>query len=193
MLVSSAGIVSGQSETPHQASALPCLFPPSSYVELIEVSAEWNNLTATPSVKLTVLPEAVANDAEETYAEVTSMRAEVSTDDGSTRKTLGYVSLAVGGAGLIAGTAFGFAARSTRDDLTAACIDDVCSESQRETYDRGKMQANISTAGFLIGGVGIGLGAVLLLTGPKDQEKEAAEAKVQPYVGPLSAGVQGRF
>jgi len=120
-------------------------------------------------------------------------KVEVSTDDGSTRKTIGYVSLAVGGVGLIAGTAFGLAARGTRDDLTAACVDDVCSETQRDTYDRGKMQANISTAGFLVGGVGLGLGAVLLLTGPQDKESEAASAKVQPYVGPMSAGVHGRF
>ena len=117
---------------------------------------------------------------------------EVSTE-GTSQKTWGYVSLAVGGVGLIAGTAFGMMARGTRDDLRAACVDDVCSENQRDNYDRGKMQANISTAGFIVGGVGLGLGAVLLMTGPKDAEKEAATARVQPYLGPTGAGVVGSF
>lgn len=120
-------------------------------------------------------------------------KVELSTDDGSTRKTIGYVSLAVGGAGLIAGTAFGLAARSTRSDLDAACLNDVCSESQRDNYDKGKMQANIATGGFLVGGIGLGLGAVLLLTGPKDKESEAEKASVRPYVGPTGGGVYGRF
>ena len=118
---------------------------------------------------------------------------EVSTEDGSTRKTIGYISLVVGGVGLAAGTAFGFAARSTRSDLDSACVNDVCDESQREAYDKGKMQANIATGGFLVGGVGLGLGAVLLLTGPKDKESEVEKAAVRPYVGPTGAGVYGRF
>ena len=119
--------------------------------------------------------------------------AEVSTNDGSTRKTLGYVSLAVGGAGLVVGTAFGFVARSTREDLRGACLNDVCSETQRENYDKGRTQANISTAGFIVGGVGVGLGAVLLLTGPSSKEKAAESAGVRPFLGPTSAGFEGRF
>lgn len=118
---------------------------------------------------------------------------DVSTSDGSTRKTIGYVSLAIGGAGLIAGTAFGLSARNTRNELDSACLNDVCSEAQRDNYDRGKMQANFSTAGFIVGGVGLGLGAVLLLTGPKDQETEATKARVEPYVGPTGAGFSGVF
>jgi hypothetical protein len=117
----------------------------------------------------------------------------MSTQDGSTRKTLGYVSLAVGGAGLIVGTAFGLSARSTREDLRATCLDDVCTESQRENYDKGRMQANVSTAGFIVGGVGIGLGTVLLLTGSSSKEKAAEAAGVHPFVGPTNAGFRGRF
>ena len=113
--------------------------------------------------------------------------------EGSSQKTWGYVSLAVGGVGLVAGTAFGLMAKNTRNDLEAACIDDVCSENQRDAYDRGKMQAHISTAGFIVGGVGLGLGAVLLLTGPKEAEKEAETARWQPYVGPTGAGIVGTF
>ncbi len=119
--------------------------------------------------------------------------AELSSDDGSTRKTLGYVSLAIGGVGLLAGTVYGLSARGTRSDLDDACPNDVCTENERDAYDEGKRQANIATAGFVVGGVGLGLGAVLLLTGPNDQESVGEEAKVQPFIGPASAGVRGTF
>lgn len=125
----------------------------------------------------------------------TTEEVEVSTSDGSTRKTLGYVSLVVGGVGLVAGTAFGLAARSTRDDLRSSCANDVCTESERDAYDKGKMQANLSTAGFVVGGVGLGLGAVLLLTGSQDKETAASTeaAAIRPYVGPTGAGLYGSF
>jgi hypothetical protein len=114
------------------------------------------------------------------------------TAPGSTRRTLGYVSITVGGVGLIVGTAFGLAARSTRQDLRSACVHDVCTENQRDVYDRGTLQANASTAGFIVGGVGLGLGVLLLWTGPSEQQPEA-KAGLEPFVGPGSAGVQGRF
>ncbi|MCU0691116.1 MAG: hypothetical protein MUF54_06930 [Polyangiaceae bacterium] len=114
------------------------------------------------------------------------------TATGSTRRTLGYVSIAVGGVGLVAGTAFGLAARIARRDLSSACVNDVCTENQRDVYDRGKLQANASTAGFIVGGVGLGLGVLLLWTGPSEQQAEA-KAGLGPFVGPGSAGVHGRF
>lgn len=125
----------------------------------------------------------------------TQEAVELSTSDGSTRKTLGYVSLVVGGVGLVAGTAFGLMARSTRDDLRSSCANDVCSESERDTYDKGKMQANLSTAGFVVGGVGLGVGAVLLLTASPDKETAASTeaATIRPYVGPTGAGLYGSF
>jgi hypothetical protein len=138
---------------------------------------------------------AIELEAEPQEATATEETVEVSTSDGSTRKTLGYVSLVVGGVGLVAGTAFGLMARSTRDDLRSSCANDVCSESDRDAYDKGKMQANLSTAGFVVGGVGIGLGAVLLLTGGSDQEAAASTeaATIRPYVGPTGAGLYGSF
>lgn len=138
---------------------------------------------------------AIELEAEPEEDTVTNEPVEVSTSDGSTRKTLGYVSLVVGGVGLVAGTAFGLSARSTRDDLRSSCENDVCTESERDAYDKGKMQANLSTAGFVVGGVGLGLGAVLLLTGSQDKETAASTeaATIRPYVGPTGAGLYGSF
>lgn len=107
-------------------------------------------------------------------------------------KTLAYISLGVGIVGVGVGTYMGLKARSTKDELDGACRSGVCSESERDLYDKGKGQANISTVGFIVGAVGIGAGSVLLLSGGgKEGKVEARHAS--PYVGPGSVGVAGRF
>ena len=117
--------------------------------------------------------------------------AVVSTNDGATRRTIGYVSLAVGGAGLIVGAGFGIASRSTRDDLRTSCPDKVCPVSLQDDYDKGRMQATVANIGFVTAGVGAVLGTVLLLTAPK--KREPGSASVTPYVGLGSVGVGGEF
>jgi hypothetical protein len=107
--------------------------------------------------------------------------------------TLAIVSLVAGGVGLAIGTGFALAAQSTRDELRQSCQDDVCNESQREVYDRGRQQADIATTGFLVGGVGVGMGLALLLFGSSDEPQRPAEATLSPTVGIGRVGVQGRF
>ncbi len=115
---------------------------------------------------------------------------------GNAKKTLGYVSLAVGGAGLVVGTAMGLAARSTRNELDSSCLNNVCTENERDLYDKGKTQANIATAGFVVGGIGLGLGAFFLLTADSsDKKNPTAEAhtRIVPVLSPRQVGVAGRF
>ncbi|MEZ4224567.1 MAG: hypothetical protein R3B13_26690 [Polyangiaceae bacterium] len=116
---------------------------------------------------------------------------------GSTQRTLGYVSLAVGGAGLVVGTAMGLAARSTKNELDKSCQNGVCSEADRELYDKGQTQADIATTGFIVGGVGLGLGTFLLLTASGDEKKtpdaDASALQLQPVLGPGHVGLHGRF
>ncbi|MFO0567056.1 MAG: hypothetical protein U0263_15415 [Polyangiaceae bacterium] len=138
----------------------------------------------TLSVRLEELPKA------EAARPVKPPQAEKSSG-GS--KTLAYVSLGVGVVGLGVGTYMGLKAKSTKSDIDQQCKNGVCSESQRDLYDRGKTQANISTAGFIVGGVGIGLGTVLLLTGGKSTEAKASARHATPYLGPGEVGVAGAF
>lgn len=114
---------------------------------------------------------------------------------GSTQRTLGWVSIGVGVIGAGVGTVFAIQARSTRSELDDSCRDDVCSEADRELYDKGKNQANIATAGFIVGGVGIGLGTVLLLTAGSDDgdDPKAEDARLEPVIGPAHVGVRGVF
>jgi hypothetical protein len=48
---------------------------------------------------------------------------------------------------------------------------------------------NISTAGFIVGGVGAAVGVTLLLWTPKPQY----EPRMALWLGPSSAGVKGAF
>ena len=109
-------------------------------------------------------------------------------------KTLAYVSLGVGAVGLVVGSVFALQAKSTKSDLDSKCKSGVCSESQRDLYDKGKNQANVATVGFVVGAVGLGVGTVLLLTSGDGKEgKKPVARRVSPYVGPGSVGFAGIF
>jgi hypothetical protein len=115
---------------------------------------------------------------------------------GATQRTLGYVALGVGGAGLVAGSIFGLltftnpcGSLGDRDRCTAAARDDA---------DRTGMVSNVA---FAVGGVGLVAGALLLFTAPKagssaGQGATAARslrARVMPEIGAGWAGVRGAF
>ena len=119
--------------------------------------------------------------------------------------TLAYVALGVGGAGLVAGGITGFLALGKKGDLKN-CVDTRCPPSQRDTLDSAKSMATISTVGFTVGFVGVGLGVVLLLTGNNSASASASaevtkvakraplgSVHVEPWVGTQSAGLSGTF
>lgn len=116
--------------------------------------------------------------------------------------TLAYVALGVGGAGLVVGGITGFLALGKKSDLTG-CVDTKCPSSQADTLDGAKSMATVSTVGFAVGFVGVGVGVVLLLTGgnhsaslgaPKVAKREPlGRVQVQPWFGAQSAGVSGTF
>jgi len=109
---------------------------------------------------------------------------------GSTQKTLGFVSLGVGGVGLIAGTITGILAAGKASDLKAACTNGICGADQQSNIDSYKTMGTISTVGFIVGGVGVAAGLVLILTAPKAPAKTAW---IRPYVGLGQLGAFGAF
>jgi hypothetical protein len=100
--------------------------------------------------------------------------------------------LAFGGAaaGLGVGVGFGLLVLDRRSRLDTACPDKLCPAPERGSLDDAKTFSHISTAGFVVAGVGATLGTVLLLlpgTG------EARETTVGVRVGLSSLGVEGAF
>jgi hypothetical protein len=124
-------------------------------------------------------------------------------DTGSKKpNTLAYVALGVGGAGLLVGGITGFLALGKKSDLKG-CVDNACPSSQRDTLDSARTMATVSTVGFSVGFVGVGVGVVLLLTGssnhaglsePRLAKREPQRGvAVQPWFGGTSAGINGSF
>lgn len=118
--------------------------------------------------------------------------------------TPAYVALGLGGAGLVVGGITGFLALNKKGDLKG-CIGNQCPSSQQSTLDSAKSMATVSTVGFAVGFVGVGLGVVLLLTGNSSGSQaghatsNVAELEprrgvhVEPWVGAQSAGLSGTF
>jgi hypothetical protein len=146
----------------------------------------------TNALKLVLepLPNAPAPAATRpaTAATVTPAGADLGTGK-SGQKTYGYVALGVGGAGLIVGTIAGVVAMGKHTALVDACPQGKCPPDQQSNMDSYSSVATVSTIGMIVGVVGVGTGAVLLLTAPPS----GGRASIQPFVGLASAGAKVTF
>ena len=115
--------------------------------------------------------------------------------DGSTQRTAGWIVGGIGVVGLGLGSYFGLRAVGKWHDSDAECPTSATCTSDGATAseDAGKA-ADISTVSFIVGGVGVGVGAVLLLTAPSGESGKAS-AWLRPSIGPRGGGalVGGRF
>lgn len=122
------------------------------------------------------------------------------------QSTLGYVSLSVGGAGLLVGGITGLLAYSRHQDL----VDTPCAvkegihchvldptpakqEEAEQTEKEMNTFATISTVGFIAGGALAATGLILLITAPEDPAPSAGMPTFQPYVGFGTIGAVGTF
>lgn len=103
-----------------------------------------------------------------------------------------YLTLGLGAAGIGVGTVFGVLAMNKKDDLANNCANKVCSSEQQSTIDSGKSLATISTIGFGVGVVGLGVGTYLLLSGGSSSSSTRA-ARITPIVGTDRVGLSGTF
>jgi hypothetical protein len=100
----------------------------------------------------------------------------------------------IAGAGLIVGTATGFAVLSKKDTLEGDCPNHECGTRYRDDLDSARTLATVSTVAFVLGGIGVGVGLYGLLS-KTEHVKEAAKNKphVTPWIGAGSLGVNGAF
>jgi len=119
--------------------------------------------------------------------------ADTSPARGSVQRTLGWVSLGIGGVGLVVGGVTGAMVLSKQKELESSdeCVNEACGPVEYDRVDEYNALRPISTAGFIVGGVGVAAGLTLLLTAPG--REEAATAHVTPWIGAGSAGLVGRF
>jgi hypothetical protein len=121
------------------------------------------------------------------------------TKGSSINKTIGYAALGVGAAGVVVGSIFGIIAIGKHGSIADACQNGNCPSTEQSDISSYHTMGTVSTIGFIVGGVGLAAGAVLILTAPKAHgdvqvgKGQFLAPTISPYVGPGSAGVIGRF
>jgi hypothetical protein len=120
-------------------------------------------------------------------------------------RTGAYVAWAIGGIALAVGAGFGAVTMSRKNELT--CQGDVCIPSDADRLADAKVYGNVSTAGFIVGGVGVVLGTILFVTASGSssggtgtgartaapQRTGLAALEPRAYVGVGQIGLAGTF
>lgn len=89
-----------------------------------------------------------------------------------TQRTLALVAGGLGVVGVGVGTAFGLVSKSKHDQAASHCNGSLCRDQTGvDLKSQARSAGNISTVGFIVGGVGLAAGVTLWLTaGPKHTE-----------------------
>lgn len=109
------------------------------------------------------------------------------------------VALGTGAAGVAIGSLFGILAFTSTSSAKERCSGNICPDDPEtvDARDAAVRNGNISTAGFIIGGLGVGTAAALYYMTQMRAAPAAAPAKesatIHPWIGPGQAGVFGTF
>lgn len=107
---------------------------------------------------------------------------------------LPFVVLGVGAAGLVTGIVAGVVVAAKSSDLATSCgPSKVCPSDKESEISAAKTWATVSTTGFVVAGVGLGAGLVLLLTRHKESHALSSRTELAPVVGPTYVGLTGDF
>jgi hypothetical protein len=113
------------------------------------------------------------------------------TSPGSSRRTLAWVTIGTGAAGLVLGGVTSALTLSKRQALkdNEHCSDTACGPSQRSEVDNYNSLRTVSSVALIAGGVIGTAGVVLLLTAPHAQQAPSASL----FLSPALSGVRGTF
>jgi hypothetical protein len=107
----------------------------------------------------------------------------------SGRRTVGFVTIAVGGAGLVLGGITGAMAMAKKNEIddNPRCKNNLCERTEWSLVESYSSLRTMSSIGFIAGAVVLTGGVVLLLTAPNDPEQTALT------IGPGSLGLSRSF
>lgn len=109
------------------------------------------------------------------------------------------IALGTGAAGVAIGSLFGILAFTSTSSAKERCSGNICPNDSEtaDARDAAIRNGNVSTAGFIIGGLGVGTAAVLYYMTQMKAAPAAAPQKesatIHPWIGPGQAGVFGTF
>jgi hypothetical protein len=109
-----------------------------------------------------------------------------------------FVALAVASAGLATGAVSGIVALGKKDEASHACGSGGDVRSCDSQLSGGNLAADVSTAGFIVGGVGVAMGAAMLLVGWPSRSPTSVRAaprspSVAAWLGLPGLGLTGSF
>jgi hypothetical protein len=114
--------------------------------------------------------------------------------NGSTQRVLGWTAVGVGVVGVAFGSVFGFDAKSKNDEATNqdGCSGSTCkgpnSVQGAAASSDASSAANASTIAFVVGGVALAAGVVIVLTAPSGHAVHVAPAVGQSFGGLAAYG-----
>ena len=98
---------------------------------------------------------------------------------------------AIGVAGIVVGAVFAAQASSKWSDAKSHCVNEdlsLCDTEAASLQQDASTAANVSTAGFVVGGVGLAAAAVLVATDPAFWADDAKSTKARVRVTPAASG-----
>jgi hypothetical protein len=102
----------------------------------------------------------------------------------------GWASIALGGAGFSLASIMGVLVLGDEADLLERCPERRCLPDVHDDARAFDTKRTLTTAGFIIGGVGVAAGITLLLLAPGE---ETPTTGVRPLIGPGFVGAEGSF
>jgi hypothetical protein len=137
-------------------------------------------------------PQAAPTTAETTAPPVTTTPTEPSSLQSGqpsrlgTQKIAAIVAAGVGVVGVGIGAVFGLQSMSKHNDASNACPDKCTDQSGVDLWNSARSAGNVSTAAFIVGGVGLTAGAALWFTAKPS-------ASTQVGIGPGSIELKGSW
>jgi len=93
------------------------------------------------------------------------------TNAGQSQRTVALVAGGMGLVGVAVGTVFGLRSKSAHDDAQEHCDGTSCYQPGVDLMAKARSAGNVSTAAFIVGGVGLATSGVLWFTAPRSDVK----------------------
>ncbi len=194
----------GPRSIPSSAWGVPIPVDPGTYA--VTASAphkkEWSGELVVPEKSAAAVPFAVPPLAAEAPAPApapapaaTAPEAapEAAPQGGDWRRPAAYVAGSVAVAGLALGAVFGLRTLSKESRADKECDGRFCSAEGLSLHDDARQAATVSTVGFAVGAIGLGLGTYFLLSSggqPASAPPKAGALGWSPRFGRQGAGLQ---